>query len=380
MQAGSKPMKIFLSFFRSARALTLVAALQFVWLATDAVAAEHRLLYVAEPGIRDYQEYGGHGVLVFDIDAGHKFVRRIGGGGVEANGHVMAVKGICASAATQRLYVSTTNTLECIDLLTDKLLWEKAYEGGCDRMAISPDGKLIYLPAFEGDHWQLVDAATGDVLKKFTLNSGSHNTVYGLDGAHAYLAGLKSKVLTVVDARTREVSLSVGPFGQVVRPLTVNGSQTLCFVNVNDLLGFEVGDLKTGKVLQRVEVTGFKKGPVKRHGCPAHGIALNPDETELWLADGFNRRIHIFDATVMPPKQIQSIELRDEPGWITFSIDGSLVYPSTGEVIDAKTRKVVATLKDETGREVQSEKLLEIDFADQKAVRAGDQFGLGQKK
>jgi hypothetical protein len=40
----------------------------------------------------------------------------------------------------------------------------------------------------------------------------------------------------------------------------------------------------------------------------------------------------------------------------------------------------VATLEDETGRQVQSEKLLEIVFANGKPVRAGDQFGIGQKQ
>jgi len=54
-------------------------------------------------------------------------------------------------------------------------------------------------------------------------------------------------------------------------------------VNVNELLGFEVGDLKTGKMLHRVEIAGFEKGPVKRHGCPSHGIGLTPDEKELWV-------------------------------------------------------------------------------------------------
>jgi len=39
--------------------------------------AERRLLYVAAFGIRDYLEYGGHGILVFDIDHGHQFVKRI---------------------------------------------------------------------------------------------------------------------------------------------------------------------------------------------------------------------------------------------------------------------------------------------------------------
>src|SRR5690348_17709128 len=34
-------------------------------------------LYVAEPGIRNYVEYGGVGVLVYDMDDGYRFVRRI---------------------------------------------------------------------------------------------------------------------------------------------------------------------------------------------------------------------------------------------------------------------------------------------------------------
>ena len=82
----------------------------------------------------------------------------------------------------------------------------------------------------------------------------------------------------------------------------------------------------------------------------------------------------------MPPRQVASIRLRDQPGWVTFGLDGQYAYPSTGEVIDTRTRQVVATLEDETGRAVQSEKLLEIDFSGNRAVRAGDQFGLGRQR
>ena len=148
-------------------------------------------------------------------------------------------------------------------------------------------------------------------------------------------------------------------------------------MNVNELLGFEIGDLLTGKMLHRVEVKGFSQGPVKRHGCPSHGIALTPDEKELWIADGANSQVHIFDNTVMPPAQSASIPVRDQPGWITFSIDGRYAYPSTGDVIEVATKKIIAELTDETGAAVGSEKLLEIDFIGKQPVRAGDSFGIG---
>ena len=364
--------------------LILTAAVNATFL-SDLVLAEdnavqdaRRLLYVAEPGIRDYLEYGGHGLLVFDIDHGHKFVKRIPTAGLDAKGKPLNVKGVCANAATKRIYISTTQQLMCLDLVTEKLLWEKTYDRGCDRMSITPDGGLIFLPSFEGPLWYVVRAEDGEELGRITPDSGAHNTAAGLNGKEAYLAGLKSPLLTVADTGSHRAIRTVGPFSASIRPFTVNGRQTLCFVNVNELLGFEIGDMVSGRKLHRVEVQGFKKGPTKRHGCPSHGIGLTPDEKELWLTDSFNTRLHIFDATAVPPVQMASIVLRDEPGWVTFSIDGQYAYPSTGEVIDTKSRKIVALLKDEMGRDVQSEKMVELDFKGSEPVAAGDQFGLGR--
>jgi DNA-binding beta-propeller fold protein YncE len=343
-------------------------------------AGERHFLYVAEPGIRNYVEYGGVGVLVYDMDAGHRFVKRIPTFPEVAGQPPENVKGVAAHAATARLFVSTIKRVAAIDLNTEKMLWNRTYEGGADRLAVSPDGATLYVPSLEGPHWHAVEAATGNVIAKVVTDSGAHNTVYGADGRYVYLAGLKSPKLAVADARSHKVVKEVGPFSNVVRPFTINGSETLAFVNVNDLLGFEVGDIKSGKMLHRVEVTGFAKGPVKRHGCPSHGVGLTPDEKELWLSDGHNESVHIFDATVMPPKQVSTIKLRDQPGWVTFSLDGRYAYPSTGEVIDTRTRKIVVALTDEEKRVVQSEKVVEVVMSNGRPTRTGDQFGVGRKK
>jgi hypothetical protein len=358
-----------------------VAAVALSTVSASSPAGERHYLYVAEPGIRNYVEYGGIGVIVYDMDHGHKFVKRIPTFPEVAGQEPENVKGVAANANTGRLYVSTIRRVAAIDLKTEKILWNKEYEGGADRLAVSPDGKVLYVPSLEGPYWHAVDAITGNVIAKIVTDSGAHNTIYGADGQRVYLAGLKMPKLLIADARTNTVVKEVGPFSNVVRPFTVNGAETLCFVNVNELLGFEIGDMKTGKVLHKVEVTGFEKGPVKRHGCPSHGVGLTPDEKELWLADGHNERMHIFDATVMPPKQVATIKLRDQPGWVTFSLDGRYAYPSTGEVIDTKTRKILVSLSDEKGRVVQSEKVVEIVKDDAgHIVRTGDQFGVGRKK
>lgn len=367
----------------SPRCVLVAVRFLCLWLivfGTAAQAAEttSRLLYVATPGIRNYLEYGGHGIIVFDIDDGHRFVKRIPTAGLDDKGAPRNVKGICANAATKRVYVSTTHTLQALDLTTEKLLWERSYPTGCDRMSISPDGKFIYLPSLEKDDWNVVSGDDGSIIASIAPKSGAHNTVMGSDGKWCYLAGLRSPQLTVADTSTHKAVRTIGPFANSIRPFTVNGRQTLVFVNINELLGFEVGDLKTGEKLCRVEVPGVQKGPVKRHSCPSHGVGLTPDEKQVWVCDAFNQKLHVYDATKMPPEYVASIDVRDQPGWITFTIDGKYAYPSSGEVIEVATRKIVTALTDEMGRAVGSEKMLEIDFKDGVPVRVGDQFGVGR--
>ena len=347
---------------------------------TQLAGAARHLLYAAVPGVRNYLEFGGAGVLVFDISDGHRFVKRIPTLSVADGQAPENVKGIALSAAYGLLYVTTPKRMFALDLKTERIVWNREYEGGCDRMALSPDGRILYVPSFEGPHWHAVDARTGDVVSRIETNSGAHNTIYGLDGSLVYLAGLRSPMLSVADPRTHTVVKRIGPFGNSIRPFTINGRQTLCFVNVNGLLGFEVGDLQTGKVLHRVEVQGYRQGPVKRHGCPSHGVGLTPDESELWVTDAANSSLHIFNATAMPPQQVASIRLRDQPGWVTFSLDGRYAYASTGEVIDTKTRRIVAALEDERGRAVQSEKMVEAVYSGGQLVRVGDQFGIGRNR
>ena len=339
-------------------------------------AAVKHYLYVAVPGIRDYLGYGGHGILVFDMDNNHRFVKRISTKGLHPDNTPSNVKGIAVSIPLNSIYVSTIESLQRIDLTTDKVIWEKQFAGGCDRMAISPDGKIMYLPSFEKSFWNVIDCASGDIIKKIEVNRRAHNTIYGPSGVYVYLDDIASPWLHVADAKKHELVNKIGPFSNFIRPFTINGKETLAFVTVDSLLGFEVGDLLTGRKLAQVKVKGWNAGPVRRHGNPSHGIGLTPDEKEIWLADGHNMRLHVFSAK-LPYQQLTTLPLQDMPGWINFSIDGRYAYPSSGEVIETKTRKTITVLQDEFYNNVASEKMLEIDFAGNKPVKAADQFGIG---
>jgi hypothetical protein len=87
------------------------------------------------------------------------------------------------------------------------------------------------------------------------------------------------------------------------------------------------------------------------------------------VVDGVYGMVYAYDATSLPPKQVGSIPLfqdpkqQPHPGWISFSLDGKYAYPDGGAVIDTETKQVVARIPT-------SEKLIEIDFRDGKPVKA----------
>src|ERR1700752_3189573 len=77
-----------------------------------AVKAQQRYLYVAVPGIRDYLGYGGHGILVFDIDNNHRFVKRIDTKGFHPDKTPSNVKGVAVSLPLNSIYISTLESLQ----------------------------------------------------------------------------------------------------------------------------------------------------------------------------------------------------------------------------------------------------------------------------
>ena len=351
---------------RSARLWHSVTVPLFLFLLFGSVAAQplRRYLYVAVPGVENEVEYRGDpGILVFDIDNGHKFSRRIPTWPAARDGQIESVRGLAADVRRRRLYVSTVKRLAAIDLATEKIVWEKDYGGNCcDRFAVSPDGATIYAPAFGKPKWYVVRASNGDLITTINVVGWPRQTIYSPDGRHVYLAAWESPLLSVVDANTHKVINEVGPFSNFMCPFTINRRETLAFANVDGLVGFEVGDLHTGLILDRVVVEGYQMEAAPKFECPSHGIALTADERELWLTDGVDNRLHVFDATTYPPVPSTTIEVRAQPRWITFSNDGKYAYPSTGDVIDAATKRIVATLEDDKRMPVHSEKLLEIDF------------------
>ncbi len=233
--------------------MRVVAGLLFVALSLAPEGTQvgtERYLYVALPGSDDADPDRSIRILVFDIANAHRFVRRIPLWPAARGDDAEAVRGTAASARSGHLYISTTRRLAAIDLNTDKIVWERSYDGHCcERVAVSPDGQTIYAPAFGRAKWYVIHGATGELRSAIGVTGWPRHTMYSKDGTRAYLAAWDSPLLSVSDATRHEIVKTVGPFSASLCPFTVNTKGTLAFANVDGLVGFEVGDLQTGLIL-----------------------------------------------------------------------------------------------------------------------------------
>ena len=347
-----------------------------VWLPAQSV---HRYLYVAVPSATADVSGADRSVriLVFDVEKAHRFVRSISLWTLGRGDDPETVRGTAASVRAGRMYVSTTKRLAAIDLQTGAIVWEQAYDKRCcDRLALSPDEKTLYAPAFGRANWYVVDAATGRLRRTIGVTGWPRETRYSSDGRYVYLAAWESSALSVIDAATDQIVRTVGPFSASLCSFTLNGKGTLAFANVDGLVGFEVGDLQTGLILDRVEAddssgrsSASAREAAAAYECPSHGIAFAPGERELWIADGVSNRLQVFDATVYPPELRASVKLEAQPRWVAFSRDGRYAYASTGDVVAAATKQLAGALEDGNGARVSSENFLELEIADGHPIR-----------
>jgi DNA-binding beta-propeller fold protein YncE len=348
---------------------------------------DKELIYVTLPGtLEGSADRNGTGIVVLDARDNYNFVKRIQTFDVPASKNSEQVAGVTASTVTQMIYVATRGRLAAFDLGTEKKVWENAYDGQCcERPQVAPDGSFMYVGSDLKDFWYVVNPRTGALIGKAVspLSPNAHNLNLSADGKLAFMSP-NGKVMGIAETKNHTLVKTI-TFSDNIRPFVLNHDSSLIYSNINNLLGFEIADVASGKIIHHVEVQGFgwpqnwKVSPRPRipHGCPSHGIALTPDEKEVWIVDGINNYIHIFDNTVMPPRQMDSIKTTAGPYWITIGLDGKLAYISSGDVIDIKTRKIVGQLKDEYGRPMRSEKLLDMLFANGKLTRVVNQFGNG---
>ncbi len=381
MQRDRKP----LSNQRLVRFLLILGSGLAVIAAAAAGAAEPRPSFVARALYAVNESPAERGsISVYDIDSGHRLVRTIA-----TVAGVDDVRGVAASAATGKLYVAYLNVsgigrIYCLDLYTDKVLWDREISPGIDRLAIRPDGRLLYVPTFElgsAEFINIVDAGSGETVRRVYFSNRSHDAQYPLSGPifqETKATDGSGNYLYLIDPQSYAVK-RVGPYSGVLGPYAVDGTSSYAVNEVRHLWGMEVADLKTGRIV----AAGIPDHPPGDAGL-LHGIGWTPDQREVWQnGTQADPHVYLWDMrSPMAPVLKDRLPLRSGRGshWLTFDIDGDYGYVAPNknsadrtEIFDTRTHASIGTIG-------ASEDMLEVDFANGKISRVGDQYGIGRRK
>jgi hypothetical protein len=338
------------------------------------------LIYAAVPG----------SIVVLDAKHDYTFVKRITFEEKPAPLPLESIAGMAASPATNMVYVSTRGHLYAINLLTEKVVWANAYEPGtcCERGQVTPDGLTLEVGSDLKNFHRVIDARTGEVkgIIPTPQSMFNHNMNMSPDGKTVFDAP-NGNTMTIADMATMKPTGTI-TFSDHIRVFVINHDATRVYANLNNLLGFEIADVKTRKVIKRIEAPA-EMWKAKwadpnlhfyGHGAPMHGIAMTPDESEIWIPDAINNQVLVYDNTGEWPvlDMKKAIKYEAPNGWITMGLDGKLAYMASGDVVDVKTHKIVGQLRDEYGRHMDSEKVLDLEFdLNGKLVRKVNEFAIG---
>jgi hypothetical protein len=321
-------------------------------------------------------------ISVYDIGAGHRLVKTI-----ETVRDVDDVKGVAASMVTGRVYVayrtrSGVGMIYCLNVYDDAVLWNRAIDPDIDRLAIHPGGQFLYVPTWEGgsaDFINVLDANTGDVVRKVHFSNRSHDTLFPVSGPlfqETKAEDGSGKYLYLIDPQSYAVS-RIGPYAGILGPYAVDGMSRYVANNVTGLWGMQVAELNSGRIV----TANLAEHPPGEPGL-LHGIGWTPDEREVWQSSSAGHP-HVYVWSMrdpMAPVLVERVSMKSGRGahWLTFDIEGNYAYVAPNKNSDDATEIFDAHTYKSLGLIGSSEDMIEIDFADGKVSRVGDQYGVGR--
>ena len=353
----------------------------------------HRPGAPGSPGFHRYEYvFPDREIDVFRADPPFRLVERIR---VPA---MHSLRGVAVDPRRAALYVSLggnggssgDGAVLAYDLRRNRILWEREFPTGTDSLAVSRDGRVLFVPEgerSEHDVWYVVDTEKGEVTHEIHAAPGPHNTIVSPDGKLVYLGPRNSRFLVVASTRTYRVLRRVGPLLAGVRPFTIDQRRGLAYTTATGFLGFQVSSLRSGRVLYTVPIR-FRW----RHslGTPSHGISLTPNGRRLAVIDVPNSYVHVFDVSGLParpPRLVANVRLthsmkgKESPcggdcgraGWLQNGLDGQYLWVADdGDVIATASNRVVGfvpALSD-------SRYLFELDWRGASPVRTSTRSGI----
>ncbi len=244
--------------------------------------------------------------------------------------------------------IETEHALKKLDSSTGKVLSTLSLPGRPNQCAVTPNGRFVAVPIFDGDSVQIVDAESMKILKALPVGM-PHNCLNAGNNEHMFVTSIRGSQVKMIDLGTLEYMAEI-PVGGVPRPIAVDREEKTLYVALSGFHGFVVADIPSRKVVNKVEFPALSPNTDLRPllNTATHGLMLTPDGKELWAASVPTGNVYVYD--VRSGKVAPPIAVGQLPNWIAFSPDGRYgCVTNTGgndcSIVDRGSKKEIARIK-----------------------------------
>ena len=297
-----------------------IAAAETLVLAVVTTGSSPYHVAVSPDGTRAYiSNFGSDTVTVIDT-ATNTVVATISVG--------LAPDGVAISPDGELVYVAIdrSNSVTVIDTATNTVIGSIGVVDRAGNVAFSPDGTRAYVG--QGGFWSgisFVDTATDTVISSHQIGGVVTGVAVSPDGSRVYVSN-GQRYISVFDAQTAEhitdirigrasavpVSVSISPDG--TRAYILLYSLGTSMVGVIDLVTNTVIDVDPGQPdIQNILV-----------GVGSRGLALSPDGTRAYAANGGAKTVSIIDTATYTV--LADVEVGVTARGVAVSPDGSRLY------------------------------------------------------
>jgi len=262
--------------------------------------------------------------------------------------------GVSAAPDGTRLYITneSVHALDVVDTKTWKVSKQVHLTGRPNNVAVSKDGKKVYVGIAQAPGAvDVIDATALSVAKTVKVDGSVHNVYVTPDGKFAVSGSVQTGVISVIDTKTDTLAWSL-KMDSGIRPMIFDankdGSTRNIYVQLTNYHGVAVVDFATRKEVTRWElpaIPGEHKELEGLQGAPAHGLAVTPDQKTLLATSKWYGAMYAY--SIPDFKLTGTVVVGSHPEWITLTPDGTKAYLGVaGEdqtvAVDLKTMKVMA--------------------------------------
>jgi len=263
------------------------------------------------------------------------------------------VHGVALTPDGRTLFTTSEidHTLTISDTEKNRTIATIKLPGKPNQCAVTPDGHYVAVPIRDGDSVAIIDVRQAKIVKVLPVKE-PHNTLNIGSNRYIYVTSMASHEIDVIDLEKMDYSAHI-PVGGRPRPFVVSKDARTMYVAVSDLHGFNIVDIAAMKVLERVEMPAEHPGPPRPRefetpDTMTHGLALTPDESELWVTSLLDDCIYIYD--LKAKKLTGKLKTGDGPNWVVFSPDSKYGCVSSTDsddvsIFSVKDRREVARVK-----------------------------------